>query len=580
MNIPMTTEEMVERNWNVLDVILVTGDAFVDHPSFGTAMIARVLESDGWRIGVISQPDWRTTTEIRALGRPRLFFGVTSGNVDSMVANYTSTGKKRKSDDYTPGGIGGKRPDRAVTVYANLIRQAFKDTIVVIGGIEASLRRFSHFDWWSDRIKKSILLDSKADLLVYGMGEKPIVEIAREIANQGRVSHNVEGTAFWSSEKPDGVELPSHESVVRNKKDYFKLTRMIHEETDAARGNRLYQLQDNRYVVQNKPPVVIQEELDSFYSLPFTRTVHPVSLSKGRVKAVDTVRYSVTSHRGCYGQCNFCAIALHQGRTVVSRSETSILDEVISLTRDGNFRGTVTDIGGPTANMYGYECLVKLKAGACRTKRCLFPEVCGSLEPDHSRYLSLLKRAREIPGVKHVFVSSGIRYDLILGDKRYGKEFLKELMKNHVSGQLKIAPEHTVDHVLEHMCKPSNKMLTSFLEEVDRLSDRKNFVVGYFIAAHPGCTIRDMEELKRFIREKMRYNPEQVQIFTPSPSTLSTAMYYTEMTSENGDSIFVEKSSGSRKAQKEVLTERRTLEGKPHKDIRSTGSKGHDRQRH
>ncbi|MBN2220049.1 MAG: YgiQ family radical SAM protein [Kosmotogaceae bacterium] len=580
MNIPMTRDDMVERGWESLDIILVTGDAFVDHPSFGTAMIARLLESNGWKVGVISQPDWRTNEDISVLGKPSLFFGVTSGNVDSMVANYTSTGKKRRSDDYTPGGFGGKRPDRATIVYSNLIRQFFKETRIILGGIEASLRRFSHFDWWSNRIRKSILLDSKADLLVYGMGEKPILEIADKISKKGKVPTDVEGTAFWSSSKPAGIELPSHEEVALDKRKYFEMTKVIHEETDPVRGRQLYQLQDNRYVVQNKPPKITSEELDAYYSLPFTREVHPVSLSRGRVKAIETVRYSVTSHRGCYGQCNFCAIAFHQGRTVVSRSEDSIIQEISAFTKDIGFRGTVTDVGGPTANMYGYECSIKEKAGACANKRCLFPEVCGSLKPDHSRYLDLLKRIGRIPGVKHVFVSSGIRYDLILKDGRSGRDFLRELLKNHVSGQLKIAPEHTVEKVLAYMGKPSKEVLSDFLKEVRLLSNGKYHVIGYFIAAHPGCTKEDMLELKRFVSREMHYNPEQVQIFTPAPGTFSTAMYFTEMASEKGDPVFIERSTGGRNRQKEILVRKEILDRKPEKNVKSTGDKGNKSDRH
>ncbi|AFK06282.1 putative radical SAM protein YgiQ [Mesotoga prima MesG1.Ag.4.2] len=580
MNIPMTRSDMVERGREYLDVILITGDAFVDHPSFGTAMIARVLESHGWKVGVISQPDWRTNEDISVLGKPALFFGVTSGNVDSMVANYTSTGKKRRSDDYTPGGFGGKRPDRATIVYSNLIRQVFKETLIILGGIEASLRRFSHFDWWSNRIRKSILLDSKADLLVYGMGEKPILEIADKISKKREVPTDVEGTVFWSSSKPAGIELPSHEEVSQDKRKYFEMTKVMHEETDPVRGRQLFQLQDNRYVVQNKPPKVASEELDAYYSLPFTRRVHPVSLSRGRVKALETVRYSVTSHRGCYGQCNFCAIAFHQGRTVVSRSEDSIIQEISAFTRDVGFRGTVTDVGGPTANMYGYECSIKEKVGACAKKRCLFPEVCSSLKLDHSRYLNLLKRIRKIPGVKHVFVSSGIRYDLILKDKRSGRDFLRELLQKNVSGQLKIAPEHTAQKVLEYMGKPSKDVLLDFLKEVRLVSSGKCHIIGYFIAAHPGCTKEDMMELKRFVKREMHYNPEQVQLFTPTPGTISTAMYFTEMASENGDPVFIERSTGGRNRQKEILVRKEILDRKPDKNVEGTGNKRNKRDRH
>ncbi|MDI9375861.1 MAG: YgiQ family radical SAM protein [Thermotogota bacterium] len=554
MNIPMNRKEMMRRGWDGLDIILVTGDAFIDHPSFGTALIARVLEAAGWRVGVISQPDWKNTEDISALGRPRLFFGVTSGNVDSMVANYTSSGKKRKSDDYTPGGVGGARPDRAVIVYSNLIRRAFKDVRIVLGGVEASLRRFSHYDWWSNKVRKSVLLDSKADLLVYGMGEKPILEVSRRLAS-GELPADVPGTVVWSSARPQGVELPSHEEVSADHRRYFKSVRLLYDETDPVRGQLLYQLQDSRFVIQNPPPRIDSNDLDSFYRLPYTRQVHPACLEKGPVKALETVRYSITTHRGCYGQCNFCAITLHQGRIVVSRSEESIIEEVSLLSRSPDFRGTITDLGGPTANMYGYECPVKLKKGACKDKRCLFPEVCVSLRPDHSRYIGLLERVASVPGVKHVFVSSGIRYDLILADKVYGREFLRRLIEKHISGQLKIAPEHSSDRVLELMGKPSRETLEKFLKEFYELSKgKKRYVIGYFIAAHPGCRLEDMVRLRRFVAGEMNYRPEQVQIFTPTPSTISTAMYFTELDGPEGRQIFVETSFTGRMKQKDALS--------------------------
>lgn len=553
MNIPMNRKEMLRRGWNNLDIILVTGDAFVDHPSFGTALIARVLEAAGWRVGVISQPNWKNTDDISTLGRPRLFFGVTSGNVDSMVANYTSSGKKRKSDDYTPGGAGGARPDRAVIVYSNLIRQVFKDVNIVLGGVEASLRRFSHYDWWSNKVRKSVLLDSKADLLVYGMGEKPILEISSRIAS-GELPADVPGTVVWSSNRPRGLELPSHDEVSADRRKYFESVRLLYDETDPVRGKLIYQLQDSRFVIQNPPPGIDSDDLNGFYRLPYTRQVHPVCLEKGPVKALETVKYSITTHRGCYGQCNFCAITLHQGRTVVSRSEESIMEEVSLLVKSPDFRGTITDLGGPTANMYGYECPVKLKKGACKDKRCLFPEVCATLRPDHSRYINLMEKVASVPGVKHVFISSGIRYDLILADKTYGREFLRRLIERHISGQLKIAPEHSNDRVLELMGKPSRETLEEFLQEFHELSKgKRRYVIGYFIAAHPGCRLEDMVRLRRFVAREMNYRPEQVQIFTPTPSTISTAMYFTELDGPEGRKIFVEKSFTGRMKQKAVL---------------------------
>lgn len=554
MIIPMTREEMDARGWKELDIILVTGDSFVDHPSFGVAIIARVLQAEGWRVGVISQPDWRSDRDISALGRPRLFFGVTSGNVDSMVANYTASGKKRRSDDYTPGGQGGKRPDRAVIVYSNLIRRVFKDVKIVLGGIEASLRRFSHYDWWSGKIRKSILLDSKADLLVYGMGEKPILEIARRLDREEKLPIDVRGTMGWSSPPQTGLELPSHEMVSSDKREYFRSVTLLYEETDPVRGERLFQLQDKRYVFQNPPPIIKQDELDSYYSLPFTRRVHPVCLDRGPVKALETVRNSITTHRGCYGQCNFCAITLHQGRIVVSRSAESIVQEVESLTQDSEFKGTVTDLGGPTANMYGYECVLKLKRGSCKERRCLFPDVCASLKPDHSKYINLLEKVSRMPKVKHLFISSGIRYDLILSDEKAGMKFLDRLIDRHISGQLKIAPEHVSDRVLKMMGKPSREVLEKFLQEFSkRVGKRRRYVIGYFIAAHPGCELDDMILLKEFVSREMGYSPEQVQIFTPTPSTISTAMYYSGYDSPDGERVFVETSFSGRSKQKLVI---------------------------
>lgn len=568
MQIPMTVEEVKKRGWEELDIILVTGDALVDHPSFGTSIIARVLESAGWRVGVISQPNWHNGEDISALGRPRLFFGVTSGNVDSMVANYTSSGKKRKSDDYTPGGSGGARPDRAVVVYSNLIRQVFKDTTIVLGGIEASLRRFSHYDWWSDTVKKSILLDSKADLLVYGMGEKPILEIAERIASTGEVPKDIRGTLYWTSRKPAGVEIQSHQSILSDRKKYMDAVKLLYEETDGHRGRTLYQLQDNRYVVQNPPPIITTEELDGYYDLPYTKKVHPLCLEKGPVKAFETIKNSITVHRGCYGQCNFCAITLHQGRTVISRSEASILREVDLLSESPEFKGTVTDLGGPTANMYGYECSLKAEAGACRDKRCLFPQVCRSLRVDHTRYTELLRKVSSRPGIKHVFVSSGIRYDLILADKKKGLIFLEQLIAHHVSGQLKIAPEHVSDKILTLMGKPSRESLESFLRAFNKFARGKNkFVIGYFIAAHPGCEIGDMLELKKFVRKELRYIPEQIQLFTPTPSTVSTAMYFTGLNVKNGAPVFVEKTQAGRLKQKSIITKGLTPNNKPRQHV-------------
>lgn len=555
LEIPMTLEQVKKRGWSELDIILVTGDGFVDHPSFGTAVIARVLEADGFKVGVIAQPDWKSLDDIMSLGRPKLFFGVTAGNVDSMVANYTASKKRRKSDDYTPGGLGGSRPDRATIIYSNLIRRAYKDTRIVLGGIEASLRRFAHYDWWANKVRKSVLVDSKADLLVYGMGEKPIVSIARSLKETGEIPQNVKGTVYWTSNVPsEGDEIYSFDEISNDKSKYMKAFMDFYRETDAVRGRTLFQKQDNRYVVQNPPQLLKTSELDEIYALPFTRKAHSIYSSQGKIKAEETTKYSITTHRGCYGECNFCAITLHQGRYVVSRTEESIISEVGRLVREEDFHGTVTDVGGPTANMYGFECAKKFKLGACKDKRCLSPTVCPSLRVNHTRYLNLLKKIKVMEGVKHVFVASGIRYDLIMADNKAGREFIRALVKNHVSGQMKIAPEHTDPEVLNLMGKPAGGVLDDFIKEFKHAQENeKRYLIGYFIAAHPGSTLESMKRLKLYIKNKLGYNPQQIQIFTPTPSTVSTAMYYTELHPYTGKKIFVEKDGKNRELQKTVL---------------------------
>lgn len=556
--LPMTRRELKKLKWKEVDIILVTGDAYVDHPSFGVAVIGRVLLAEGFRVGVISQPDWHTLKDITALGKPRLFFGVTAGNVDSMVANYTASKKRRRRDDYTPGGLGGKRPDRATIVYSNLIKSAYKDVPIVLGGIEASLRRFAHYDWWSNKVRKSVLVDAKADVIAYGMAEKSIVKIAKSIAKNGEIDKDIPGIVYWCTKKPlAGIEIPSFEEISKNKLSYIKAFRIFYNETDPIRGNKIYQRQDLRYVVQNPPELISTTELDRIYSLPYSREVHPECLNKGRVKAIETVKYSITTHRGCYGECNFCAITLHQGRYVVSRSPDSILDEAKLISKRKDFNGTITDVGGPTANMYGFECMVKFNKGACLEKRCLFPKICPSLRIDHTPYIELLRKIRSLDGVKHVFISSGIRYDLILMDRKSGVKFLNELIEHHISGQLKIAPEHISEDVLKLMGKPDRKVLDRFISLFESMrKNRKLYLIGYFIAAHPGCTQDHMEELRNYVKSKMGYTPRQVQIFTPTPLTFSTTMYYTEMNPFTAESVFVEKSEKKRTLQKEMLLRR------------------------
>ncbi len=574
--LPATRQEMEELGWKNADVILVSGDTYMDVPSAGTAVIARVLTDAGFRVGIIAQPDTDSAQDIAALGEPALFWGVTGGCVDSMIANYTASGKRRKSDDMTPGGLNVRRPDRAVIAYANLIRRYFKNTCpIVLGGIEASLRRISHYDAWSDSLRRSVLFDAKADVLVYGMGEQTVVELAEKFQKKEDI-HSIRGICYISKEIPASapefahpdLELPSHADVCRDQQEFIRMFRMFYENADPFTGARLFQKQDTRWVVQNPPQFPLYpQELDRIYELPYKRDVHPFYKEKGVVKALDTVRFSLTSHRGCYGECRFCAIAVHQGRHVVSRTKQSLIREAASFTKHKDFRGIISDVGGPTANMYGMECTKKTEKGACRDKSCLFPKICKHLPVCHDSQIDLLKSLRNIPGVRRVFIGSGIRYDLILSDRKSGAEYLEEILGHHVSGQLKIAPEHTEDQVLKHMGKPGRKSLEDFLSLFDRLKENipeKLFLTYYLMAAHPGCTLDDMHRLRAFALRRLRILPEQIQIFTPSPSTWSTLMYYTGTDPFTGEKIFAEKKQGERQKQKDaVLGEKnRKMQGK------------------
>ncbi len=552
MFLPMTRKEMKKRGWNELDIILITGDAYVDHPSFGIALIGRVLENEGYRVGIISQPDWKNKDALLELGKPKLFFGISAGNVDSMVSNYTASGKKRKTDVYSPKYQNIRRPDRATIVYSNYVKSVYKDSFLIIGGIEASLRRFSHYDWWQNKIRKSIILDSKADLICYGMSEKSIVEVAKRINENNEVPKDVPGTLYWSSQKPEiGTELPSYNQILNDRFKFLEFYDKFYKKTDPFIQEKIFQKHDNRFVIQNPPELFSSEELDSIYSLYFTKKVHPDSLKNGEVKAFETIKNSITTHRGCYGECNFCSIGLHQGRYIVSRSKENIIEEIKDLVKKPYFKGTISDMGGPTANMYGYECSKKFINGACKDKKCLFPNVCIGIKVDHSKYLNLLESASKINGVKNVFIGSGLRYDLILKDNN-AKYVLKKILKNHISGKMKIAPEHSSSKVLNYMSKPEKKILIDFIKLFKSVKNANQFLTCYFIAAHPGSELEDMKELKRFIDKNFRIPQNQIQIFTPSPSTYSTAMYYVEK-SLNGERVFVEKTFKGREKQKEVL---------------------------
>ena len=558
MFLPSTREEMRRRGWDDLDVILVTGDAHIDSPFIGTAMIGRVLEAAGYRVGVIAQPSMKGREDITRLGEPLLFWGVTSGCVDSLIANRTPTGKRRMRDDFTPGERNDRRPDRAVIRYANLIREHFKSTVpIVLGGIEASLRRISHYDCWDDRVRRSILVDAKADYLVYGMGERAVLELVGAMKNNLPVQ-DVRGLCRLSPHpREDYLTLPSHEESAASAKAFLRMFKLFYENNDPLTAKGLCQKQDTRWLVQNPPAEPLGEgELSRVHDLPFERDVHPLDRKQGEVKALETIRFSIASHRGCFGECHFCAIAVHQGRRVTSRTEASILKEAKAIVRLPGFKGYILDVGGPTGNMYGMKCVKMEITGACTDKRCLEPQVCHTLAKSHRRQLDLLKKLRTLPGVKKVFLASGLRYDLLLADAENYEAYMEELVEHHVSGQLKVAPEHSEPKILNLMGKPGIKSLLRFRDDFQRLNRAKGkeqFLTYYFIAAHPGCTMEDMENLRAFVRRELKLLPEQAQIFTPAPSTWSAAMYHTGLDPHTGKSIFVEKDPRGKQAQKDVL---------------------------
>lgn len=578
MFIPTTKDELKKLNWEQLDIILISGDTYIDSPYSGMAIVGQLLIQQGFKVGIIAQPDYESDIDIKRLGEPTLFWGVSSGLVDSMLANYTALKKFRNSDDFTPGMVNNKRPDRANLVYSNLIRRYFKNTApIVLGGIEASLRRTAHYDFWSNKVRGSILFDAKADILVYGMAERTIIELANTFKNNSSYE-NIRGLCYISKNKKDNyIELPTLKEC-QNKNDKSKFIDMFHlfyENNDPLTSKGLYQEHNGRYLIQNPPQFYMDEkEIDNVYNLPYEREVHPFYAKDGKVKAMETIQFSVTTHHGCYGECNFCAISVHQGRTIRSRSEKSILDEVKTFTYNPKFKGTISDVGGATANMYGYECNKKLEKGVCEDRRCtgfrMFNpnnrkkewdnyKICPVLKPNHQRNIKLLQDIRKIDGVKKVFVNSGIRYDLINEDKTYGKEYLKEIVTHHISGQMKIAPEHSETKVLKYMGKPSKEVLTDFkknFENLNKNSGKKQFLTYYMIAAHPGSTQKDMEDLKRFANSDLKLNPEQVQVFTPTPSTYSTLMYYTEVDPWSGEKIYVEKDPFKKQKQKDVVTQK------------------------
>lgn len=555
--LPVTKEEMEARGIWQPDFVYICGDAYVDHPSFGAAIITRLLESRGYSVGMIAQPDWRKKESIAVFGEPRLGFLVSAGNMDSMVNHYTVAKKHRKQDAYSPGGKMGLRPDRAVTVYSNLIRQTYKHTPIILGGIEASLRRLAHYDYWSDGMKRSVLMDAGADLISYGMGEHSILEIAEALDKGFPVSSItfIPGTVYKTKEMPKGELLPSYEQLCENKKAYADSFRIQYENTDAFSGKVLIEDYGNRgYVVQNPPAKPLsQKEMDEVYALPYARTYHPMYEKQGKIPAIEEIKFSITSNRGCFGGCNFCALTFHQGRIIQTRSHASIIEEAKSYVTEKDFKGYIHDVGGPTADFRHPACKKQETKGVCTNRQCLFPKPCKNLNTDHKDYLELLRKLRNISGVKKVFIRSGIRFDYVNADT--SSAFLDELAKYHVSGQLRVAPEHVSDEVLYYMGKPEHAVYQQFLKKFEKAnarSGKKQYVVPYLMSSHPGCTITEAVKLAEYVRD-MGFMPEQVQDFYPTPSTMSTCMYYTGIDPRTGKKVYVPKTFKEKAMQRALL---------------------------
>ncbi|MHC1720272.1 MAG: YgiQ family radical SAM protein [Clostridiaceae bacterium] len=559
--LPVSKEDMGKAGIESLDFIIITGDAYVDHPSFGAAIIGRVLQSQGFTTGIIAQPDWKDVESFRALGRPNLGFLINSGNIDSMVNHYTAAKRKRHDDLYSPGGKAGFRPDRAVIVYCGKAREAYKDVPVIIGGIEASLRRFAHYDYWDDKVRRSILVDSKADLLVYGMGEKTIVEIAN-LLKYGMNIKNIKttrGTVFAASasdieEIKDYIDVSSYEDVSSDKGVYAKSYKAEFLEQDPLNGKTIIQKHAERYVVQNPPQFPLtQEEMDAVYALPYTRTYHPMYESAGGIPAINEVKFSITSHRGCYGGCSFCALNFHQGRMIQNRSKKSILDEASILTTLDDFKGYIHDVGGPTANFRHKACKLQEKEGVCKTRQCIFPSPCKNLIVDHSEYLDVLRSIRKMPDIKKVFIRSGIRYDYVMYDKN--DAFFRELCQHHISGQLKVAPEHISKRVLRQMGKPDKEVYEKFVNKYHQINKdlgKNQYLVPYLMSSHPGSDINAAIELALYIKE-MGYMPEQVQDFYPTPGSLSTTMYYTGINPLTEEEVYIPRTQKEKNMQRALL---------------------------
>ena len=559
MFLPISMQDVQNRGWDAVDFVYVNGDAYVDHPSFGAAIITRVLEAEGFRVGFLAQPDWRSVNDFKRFGRPRFGFFVSSGNIDSMVAHYTAAKKHRSDDAYTPGGKTGARPDRAVIVYCNRIREAYGDIPIIIGGLEASLRRFAHYDYWDDKIRRSILFDTQADLLTFGMGENATIEIAHRLAEGEPVSsiRDVRGTCYICdvTETPlEGAECPSFENVCKSKKEYAVSCRIQQDEQDHIRGKLIKQRHGKKMLIQNPPmPPLTTEELDRVYALPYMRTYHPSYDAIGKVPGIEEVRFSITHNRGCFGACNFCSIAFHQGRFVSCRSQDSILKEAKLLTELPDFKGYINDVGGPTANFRRTSCDKQLNAGLCKGKKCLAPKACPALIADHTSYIELLRAVRNLPKVKKVFIRSGIRYDYMLKDK--DDTFFRELVKYHVSGQLKVAPEHCSASVLDKMGKPHIEAYVEFSKKYFALSGQANkeqYLVPYLMSSHPGSTLNDAVELALFLK-KRHIRPEQVQDFYPTPGTISTCMFYTGLDPYTMQPVYVARTPEEKAMQRALL---------------------------
>lgn len=559
--LPICKEDMTKRGWEELDFILITGDAYVDHPSFGAAIIARLLESKGFKIGIIAQPNWKNTDDFKKLGKPKLAFLVTGGNIDSMVNHYSVAKKRREKDLYSPGGKGGLRPDRATIVYCQKIREAFKNIPIMIGGIEASLRRLSHYDYWDNKVRRSILLDSQADILMFGMGEHQIVELAESLASGIPIEQitYVKGTVYKTKTLEniyeDYIMLPSYKEICSDKKVYAESFLKQYENTDAVISKMLIEPYNDCYVVQNKPSMPLTtSEFDNSYSLPYMRTYHPIYEKDGGVPAIEEVKFSLISNRGCFGGCNFCALTFHQGRVVQGRSHQSIIKEAEKLVWEPDFKGYIHDVGGPTANFRGPSCDKQFDKGACPHKQCLFPEPCQKLKIDHTDYLKLLQKLRKIPKVKKVFIRSGIRYDYLIHDKN-NKQFFEELCEHHVSGQLKVAPEHISDKVLSKMGKPSKNVYEKFVKkyyDVNKQLGKEQYLVPYLMSSHPGSDLSAAIELAEYLRD-LGYMPEQVQDFYPTPMTLSTCMYYTELDPRDMSPVYVPKNPHEKAMQRALM---------------------------